>query len=182
MEPVSPVFCALKASKIFLLFRISFFMLPKAKVRRSTPLRNIPTLPPPPHPPPPPFPPQGRPWRERKLTPFSCCSHPRFLATLSAMTRAKVVAAILLTVSLGFLVGWWLFGMPAEPVVRPVTHEAAASSARPRVLSGFCCLTMGEACDEVANPAECFAQNGNGFNSRKATCDNFCVKIGSLQR
>lgn len=96
------------------------------------------------------------------------------------MSRTKILLAILLTVVLGFLAGWWLSSRAVAPV-SPVTEQAASSSARPRVTSGYCCLTAGEACVEVDNAASCFSRKGEGFHTGKRTCDTFCVRIGLLQ-
>ena len=96
------------------------------------------------------------------------------------MNRTKILLAILLTVVLGFIAGWWLSSR-AVPPVSPITEQAASSSARPRITSGYCCLTVGEACAEVDNAAACFSQNGTGFHTGKSTCDTFCVRVGLLK-
>lgn len=95
------------------------------------------------------------------------------------MTRTKIIIALLVAL-LGFAAGWWLFGLGYTPLVNPVAQQAA-SSARPRVTSGYCCLVAGQACEEVENPAACFSAQGRGFNTGKTTCDTFCVRIGILQ-
>ncbi|NOS67658.1 MAG: hypothetical protein HOO67_04820 [Candidatus Peribacteraceae bacterium] len=96
------------------------------------------------------------------------------------MTRAKLVIVLLLAVVLGFAAGWWLFGLWYTAPVSPVLEQASSSSALPPVTTGYCCRKAGESCVQVENANDCFAPGGVGFNTRQATCNNFCSKIGSL--
>ncbi len=98
------------------------------------------------------------------------------------MSRTKLLLVAAIVIVLGLLAGWWLFGMGYRAPVSPVTQESASSSAPPRITSGYCCPAPGEACIEVDTAAACFSQGGKGFNTRLATCTNFCTKIGLLQK
>ena len=112
---------------------------------------------------------------------LSCCPPPRSAGTFSSMNRAKLVIIVVLVVIAGFVVGWWLSGRVHPPHVSPVKEEQASTPAAV-VSTGYCCLTVGQACVLVQTPSACFTQNGKGFNTRQATCDRFCIGIGSFKR
>ncbi len=95
------------------------------------------------------------------------------------MSRTKFFLAVVAVIVLGVLAGWWIFGLGYQAPVSPVM-EQAASSAPPRVTSGYCCQKEGETCVEVENAAACFAPGGKGFNTQEVTCTSFCKKIGIL--
>ena len=95
------------------------------------------------------------------------------------MSRTKLLLAVIIAIILGFIIGWWIFGLFYVAPVNP-TMQQSSSSAPPHVTTGYCCVTPGKACDLVEDAVSCFSQGGKGFNPGQKTCNNFCLKIGVL--
>ncbi len=106
------------------------------------------------------------------------------------MSRATFALLVVLVLALGFAVGWWYAGRVAPPALSPVRFSQRSSGEppveqkprKPKVTAGFCCITPGQACEQVQNASTCFQRSGKGFQSRQASCDHFCVTIGSIKQ
>lgn len=98
---------------------------------------------------------------------------------LLPMSPVKFILSVVAAAVLGFVAGWWLFGVTYAQPTNPVTEQAADRTA---VTSGYCCFAPGETCAEVSVPAECFVKGGKGFHTRLEVCQNFCTKIGSIKQ
>jgi hypothetical protein len=89
----------------------------------------------------------------------------------------KPIVILLLTLALGFALGWYLEG--SRITESPVTEEVGAGNTviRPKSKAGYCCMTAGSACVLMTAPVECFRQNGMVYNSNQELCDRYCLNV-----
>lgn len=110
-----------------------------------------------------------------------CCSAGGVAGTFSSMIRTTPTLALLAFLLLGFAFGWflwlWLSGAVFSPSMPAPGTEAPVSKSPSR--AGYCCTTVGTACEQVADPGLCFRGGGKAFNALKTNCDYYCLNVKS---